>query len=179
MIKQLYHFLHPKFRNLFLKYDVDFKPRYGYGRPPHPELLRIIEANRGSYKEWIAKALSLQQHILTINDAKTEPDPLQPVWNNGFLPGLDIVMLYTLITECKPKRYVEIGSGNSTKVAYKAKKEQSPDTEIISIDPKPRAEIDAIANEIVRTPFENINYDITGMLQENDILFVDNSHRIL
>ena len=47
------------------------------------------------------------------------------------------------------------------------------------IDPKPRAEIDTIANEIIREPFENINFDFIFSLKENDILFIDNSHRIL
>jgi hypothetical protein len=53
------------------------------------------------------------------------------------------------------------------------------DTEIISIDPMPRAEIDNLADKIIREPFENIDFDIFDNLNENDILFVDNSHRIL
>ena len=61
--------------------------------------------------------------------------------------------LYTIIAETKPARYVEVGSGNSTRVAYKAVKEHSPDTKIISIDPYPRAEIDHLAAEIIRKPF--------------------------
>jgi hypothetical protein len=74
---------------------------------------------------------------------------------------------------------IEIGSGNSTKVAYKAKIEQNLKTEIISIDPRPRAEIDHLANKVIREPFENIDFNILDELNENDILFVDNSHRIL
>jgi hypothetical protein len=79
----------------------------------------------------------------------------------------------------KPKKYIEIGSGNSTKVAYKAKNEQNLATEIISIDPFPRAEIDHLADRVIRQPFENIDNSFLSELGENDILFVDNSHRIL
>lgn len=43
----------------------------------------------------------------------------------------------------------------------------------------PRIEIDAIANEVIRVPFENISLDSLIELEENDILFIDNSHRIL
>ncbi len=32
---------------------------------------------------------------------------------------------------------------------------------------------------MIREPFENIDFNIVGELNENDILFVDNSHRIL
>jgi len=179
MIKQIYRFLNPKFQNLFLEYKVDFKPRYGHGKPAHQDLLKIIDANRDNYKELIKKSLTLKDSIWTIQDIKKESDSIKPTWNNGFLPGLDIIGIYTLLTEFKPKKYIEIGSGNSTKVAYKAKIEQNLKTEIISIDPRPRAEIDHLANKVIREPFENIDFNILDELNENDILFVDNSHRIL
>lgn len=179
MIKQLYRFLNPKFQNLFLEYKVDFKPRYGHGKPPHAQLYCIIDDKRDHYKSYIQKAISYKENIWTIQDASKETNPQNPAWNNGFLPGLDIVGIYTMISEWKPKKYIEIGSGNSTKVTYKAKKEQNLDTQIISIDPMPRAEIDDLADRVVRKPFENIDFDIIEELEENDILFVDNSHRIL
>ena len=179
MLKQIYKFLSPKFQNLFLEYKVNFKPRYGHGKPPHQDLYEIINANREKYKELINRALSYKEYIWEIQDSSKGNDSGKPTWNNGFLPGLDIIGIYTLISEFKPKKYIEIGSGNSTKVAYKAKSEQNLDTEIISIDPMPRAEIDSLADKIIREPFENINFDILNELNENDILFVDNSHRIL
>lgn len=178
-IKELYKFLSPKFQNLFLEYKVNFKPRYGNGLPPHTELYSIINSKRDNYSSLLDKALSYKETIWEIKDAKVENDSLKPSWNNGFLPGLDIIGIYTLISEFKPKKYIEIGSGNSTKVAYKAKTEQNINTEIISIDPMPRAEIDKLADIIIREPFENIDYSILDGLNENDILFVDNSHRIL
>lgn len=179
MIKQIYRFINPKFQNLFLEYKVNFKPRYGHGKPAHPELLKIVESDRENYKKIIDKAISLKETIWTIKDAKNETDTTKPIWNNGFLPGLDIIGIYTLMTLVKPKKYIEIGSGNSTKVAYKAKIEQKLSTKIISIDPMPRAEIDNLANRVIRKPFENIDFNILEELEEDDILFVDNSHRIL
>ncbi|MBK8392116.1 MAG: class I SAM-dependent methyltransferase [Saprospiraceae bacterium] len=169
----------PKFQNLFLEYKVEFKPRYGHGKPPHQDLYKIINANRDSYSDLIKKALEHKEHIWTIQDSTKEMDAKKPSWNNGFLPGLDIIGIYTMIATFKPKKYIEIGSGNSTKVAFKAKTEQGLDMEMISIDPMPRAEIDDLATKVIRAPFENINYDILEALDSNDILFVDNSHRIL
>lgn len=55
MIKQIYRFLNPKFQNLFLEYKVDFKPRYGHGKPAHKDLHKIIDSNRDNYKDLILK----------------------------------------------------------------------------------------------------------------------------
>ncbi|REJ84320.1 MAG: class I SAM-dependent methyltransferase [Bacteroidetes bacterium] len=179
MIKRLYKFLSSRYQTLFMEYKVEFKPRYGHGKPAHAELLHIIGTNRAQYEHVVNKALQLKDSIWTIKDSENEKDPVSPAWNNEYLPGLDIIMLYTMLSECKPNKYIEIGSGNSTKVAYKAIKEQKLKTEIISIDPMPRAEIDSLANRIIRKPFEDIDFNILDELNENDILFVDNSHRIL
>jgi len=179
MIKEIYKFLNPKFQKLFLEYRVNFLPRYGHGKPPHDLLFEIINANRNVYQTLLLKSLSYKNHIWKIQDSKIETDPQKPTWNNGYLPGLDIIGIYTMLAEYKPNKYIEIGSGNSTKVAYKTLHEQNLKTKIISIDPMPRAEIDNLSDEIIRRPFEEINYAIHDNLNENDILFIDNSHRIL
>lgn len=179
MLKKIYRFLNPRFQTLFLEYKVDMRPRYGHGRPPHKELYDIIEQNRTYYSGFIDSALSYYDEICEIKKTGEEEDRSKPVWNNGFLPGLDIIAIYTMIASLKPGNYLEIGSGNSTKVAYKAKKNHSPATQIISVDPMPRAEIDVLADKIYRQPFETLDWDIVPTLGENDILFIDNSHRIL
>jgi hypothetical protein len=179
MIKQIYRFLNPKFQNVFLEYRVDLKPRYGHGKPAHMGLHAIIDSNRKTYEQLIKKALSLKENIWTIRDSVQESDPVRPVWNNGFLPGLDIIALYTMLSENASKKYMEIGSGTSTRVAYLAKLDQKLKTEIISIDPQPRSEIDSLADRILREPFETLDTGIVDELNANDILFVDGSHRIL
>lgn len=179
MLRNLAKFLHPRFQTLFLEYKVQFKPRYGYGLPAHPRLLEIIEANRSEYEGWMKKILSQSPHLQSIRKLNEETDPSQPGWNNGFLPGLDMMALYTIITEKKPARYVEVGSGNSTLVAHKAVQDHELDTRIISIDPFPRARIDHLADEVIRQPFEAVNSTWLASLEPGDILFIDNSHRML
>jgi len=179
LLKRIYQFLSPKYQPLFLEYKVNFKPRYGYGKPAHLDLYKIIDSNRETYKHLISKALLNANEIWAIQDSRKETDTNKPSWNNGYLPGLDIIGIYTMLTEFRPKNYIEIGSGNSTKVAHKAKVERKLDTKIISIDPMPRAEIDNLADIVIREPFENISFNILEELDENDILFIDNSHRIL
>ena len=179
MLKEIYKFLNPKFQKLFLEYKVNLVPRYGYGKPPHDLLYDIIDSNRKYYYSIIAQALTYKEFIWEIQDFKNERDSSKPTWNNGYLPGLDIIGIYTLIAIFKPNLFLEIGSGNSTKVAYKSIQDQSLTTKIISIDPEPRADIDNLVHNIIRMPFENVNMNIHEILSENDILFIDNSHRFL
>ena len=179
MLRSLYRFLHPRFQSISLDYKVDMRPRYGHGRPAHPELDTIIGAHRDQYRELIDAALALKEHIWEIQPSMVEKDETKPAWNNGFLPGLDIVGIYAMLTKYRPARYVEVGSGNSTKVAYKARKDQNLEMKITSIDPYPRAEIDALVDEVVRQPFENVDLDFLSDLDEGDVLFIDNSHIIL
>lgn len=179
MLRNLAKFFHPRFQTLFLEYKVAFKPRYGHGLPAHPRLKEIIDANRAEYAEWMQKIMGQAPHLQGIKKLNDETDATQPGWNNGFLPGLDIMALYTIIAETKPNKYVEVGSGNSTQVAHKAIQDHDLDTQIISIDPYPRAEIDSLADEIIRKPFEAVDTSWLADLEAGDILFIDNSHRML
>jgi hypothetical protein len=170
-----------KFQNVFLDYKVEFKPRFGHDHgAAHPELLDIVEAHRSVYAQHLQSFLNYKDVYWDIAKADQESDESQPGWNNDFLPGLDIVAMYGLLRELNPKKYIEIGSGNSTKVARKAIREGDLQTTITSIDPYPRAQIDALADVVVRQPIENLNdYSEIYALEAGDILFIDNSHRCL
>ena len=179
MLKSIYKFISSRYQNLFLEYGVDFKPRYGHGLPPHKELYAIVNEGREEYKAFLESTLKFVEAFHSIKKMSEDKNPSNPVWNNTFLPGLDIVGIYSMLALKHPKKYVEVGSGNSTKVAYRAKKDNNLSTEIISIDPYPRAEIDHLADQVIRKPFEDVGYEMIYALEENDVLFIDNSHRIL
>ena len=179
MLKKIYRFLSPKFQTLLLEYKVNLKPRYGHGRPPHGQLYDLINAKRTDYKSILEDMLALKDAFFTIKKTGEETNSLHPTWNNGFLPGLDILGIYTIVNRFKPAQYIEVGSGNSTKVAFKALSDLKLPTQITSIDPYPRAEIDQLAHTIIRKPFENIDFAFIFDLKPNDILFIDNSHRVL
>lgn len=177
-LKSLYRFISGKHQTVHLDYKVDSKPRFP--TTGHPQLKSIIDANREDYKQRLTSFLAFSDHIQNIKDSSVEKDENQPAWNNEFLPGLDIVGIYGMIATQKPKKYIEIGSGNSTKVARKAIKDNDLDTQIISIDPYPRANIDHLSDKVIRQPFENLDdiQFVIDELEENDILFIDNSHRV-
>ena len=179
MLRQAYRFFSSKYQTLFLEYKVNLTPRYGHGKPPHGELYKIINSNRQEYNKLLVSFLKYLPSFNSIQNKALKDDNTSPIWDNDFLPALDIVTIYSILSELNPSKYVEVGSGNSTKVVFKAKKENNLKTEIISIDPYPRAEIDHLADKIIRAPFEDLDYDLIFNLGENDVLFIDNSHRIL
>lgn len=178
-VKDIYKFLSPKFQTIFLEYKVDSTPRYGWGKPPHKELYEIINADRNKYSDLLNYYLTFTDVFKGIKTTQLEKDENKPAWNNGHLPGLDIVAIYSLLPYFKPGTYVEVGSGNSTKVAHKSIADNKLETKIVSIDPHPRANIDHLADVVIRKPFESSNFDFIFDLGENDILFIDNSHRAL
>jgi hypothetical protein len=179
MLKSLYRFLSPKFQTLFLEYPVRFEPRYGHGKPPHSLLQEIIHAHYNDYAARLEGFLQHKEQFWRIEPQPHPSDDRIPHWNNGYLPGLDIIGIYGMLASLKPHKYVEIGSGNSTKVAYKAIQEQQLATTITCIDPKPRANISHLANHILQVPFEQLDASFLTQLSKGDILFIDNSHRVL
>lgn len=181
MIKSFYRFLSSRYQTVFLDYKVDMKPRHGHGNGgPHPQLNEIIDAHRDEYRQRLESFVEYKEIFQAIQTADVESRDEEPAWNNNFLPGLDIVAMYSMLREFNPANYIEIGSGNSTKVARKAIVEGDLQTKITSIDPYPRATIDDLADKVIRQPLETIeNFDFITNLEAGDVLFIDNSHRAL
>jgi Methyltransferase domain len=82
-----------------------------------------------------------------------------------------------MLVEFRPKRFVEVGSGYSTRFARRAIREHSMPTRITSIDPAPRAEIDQLCDSVIRRPLEEVDLCVFDELEPGDILFIDSSHR--
>lgn len=158
-----------------LDYELNLVPRYGHGRPYHPGLHDLIESGRSGYEQLLQKFLAFADDFISIPSEQVRSD--EPYWNNGFFPSLDIITLHSLLCIHQPKRFLEVGSGNSTLVARRAITLRSLPTRIISIDPEPRAEVDAVCDEIHRSPVEAINPEIFEQLEAGDFLFIDSSHR--
>lgn len=161
-----------------LDYPVTPRPRWGHGAPPHPVLHTRFEAERSRYRRVLRRILRYRDDLARIPVTPGE-DATQPCWSNGWLPGHDAAALYAFLADADPQLYLEIGSGNSTKFARRAIVDHGLRTRVVSIDPSPRAEIDAICDEVVREPAETVDLSLYGRLRKGDVLFVDNSHRCL
>jgi len=143
---------------------------------PHQLLDEIVSKDRLNYEKNIEGILEIKNLFcqIEISDLPSSPNPC---WGNKWFSGIDAAVLYYLISKTKPARYYEIGSGNSTKFARKAINDNNLNTEIVCIDPNPRAEISEVADRIYRESIENIDLGIFSSLADGDILFFDGSHR--
>lgn len=161
-----------------IEYQIKLYPRYGYGKPPHPKLYEIINRNRIKYRSTLKRFLSFQEYFLKI-PVKISKELKEPSWVNGWLPGLDSVALYSFLCLNNPKRYLEIGSGCSTKFARRAILDHNLQTKITSIDPQPRIEIDSICDNVIRQVLQDIDLTIFDELAAGDIIYIDGSHYCL
>lgn len=160
---------------LYYSMDMDTVPRYGYGKPVHEELRAILHRNRSKYSELLENFQQFRDELADIA-INVPDDPREPYWDNSFLKRLDPVSLYGMLCIYKPKIYIEIGSGNSTKWARKAIATRHLDTKITSIDPSPRAEIDELCDVVIRDRLQDTNLDLFDELESGDIVFMDGSH---
>lgn len=160
-----------------LDYAVRPDIRWGHGKPPHPQLTAMIEAGRASYREAIASWEAYEVAFGRIPLRADGADRGEPCWLNGWLPALDAAALYGFIASGKPEQYVEIGSGHSTRFARQAIRDCGLATTITSIDPHPRAEIDALCDRTVRSGLETADLAVFEELRAGDIVFFDGSHR--
>jgi len=85
--------------------------------------------------------------------------------------------LVCFVLETRPRVYFEIGSGNSTKFARHAIKLGGLQTKVISVDPHPRAEIDALCDEDIRMPLEDSDHRIFSILQGWLVIFFFSTDR--
>ncbi|MCX5782938.1 MAG: class I SAM-dependent methyltransferase [Elusimicrobia bacterium] len=161
---------------ILLEYPVNPKPRWDKSNP-HRELYDIIKRNSAAYKNHLRSFLPLADYFAAIPKLPTSDSSIEPFWNNGWTPPLDAVALSGFIAANKPKYYMEVGSGISTKFAKKIIAHHNLPAKIISIDPHPRFEINSICDEIVREPLEDANLEVFDRLNANDILYIDDSHR--
>lgn len=150
-------------------------PRYGHGRPSHPRLSELIGSHRAAYAESIRGMEALAADLGRV--------PLKggpaggPQWDNGWLPGLDSAAIYAFLRHRRPATYLEVGSGTSTRFAALARRDGGLDTAIVSIDPSPRADIDALCDEVVRQGLEESDLGRFARLGPGDVVFFDGSHR--
>ena len=106
-------------------------------------------------------------------------NPVGFSFDNSFFSSPDAEVLYCMIRRYKPRRIVEVGSGNSTKISRLALMDGGIESRLISIDPQPRVEIDELADQVYRESVENLeDLSLFSELGKDDVLFIDSSHEL-
>ena len=161
--------------NLKINFPPRFAARWGYEKANAEFIERIFKSKHSEQLDFIN---TIGAYGSQLNEVPLEtPDDLQPRWVQGWFPPLDGMSTYTMAASKKPSTIFEIGSGNSTKFFAKAIRDQALNTQIISVDPQPREEIDKLCTKIYRLPLEDLTLAEFSTLGPGDILFFDGSHR--
>jgi hypothetical protein len=100
-------------------------------------------------------------------------------FDNPYFGSPDADVLYTIVRRFRPATVVEVGSGHSTRVSRQAILDGDLGTQLICIDPSPRVDVAALADEVFQQPVETLlNDPLFNRLGQNDILFIDSSHML-
>jgi hypothetical protein len=102
--------------------------------------------------------------------------------NSSFKSG-DAEYWYSMIRHFKPSRIIEIGSGNSTRVAMEALEANTRETpgytcDHICIEPYEVQDLEQWGVTVYRKKLEEVDVHLFKDLRENDMLFIDSSHMI-
>ncbi len=103
-------------------------------------------------------------------------------FNNGFFERIDAEIAYSFVRHRKPKRIIEIGSGNTTLVMATALRKNQAEgfkCELTSIEPYPAPFLkDGLVGltELIEKPVQQVPVDFFKSLRKGDILFIDSSH---
>lgn len=111
--------------------------------------------------------------------------PYEELQQLGYGPGypqLDAMILYSMIREVKPKRYLEVGSGLSTYYCSLARDKNAAEghpTEITCIEPFPFEALHRIKGiKIIKALVQDVPIERFLELEAGDILFIDSSHMV-
>jgi hypothetical protein len=114
---------------------------------------------------------------------ETDPgDKHQFHFNNGFFERIDAEVAYSFVRQRKPKRVIEVGSGNTTLVlaaALRKNAELGFPAEFIAIEPSPPPFLkDGVPglSRLICTQVQQAPFDLFLRLEANDIVFIDSSH---
>ena len=127
------------------------------------------------------KQFNYKNELENLNLDKNSPNFNFNIFNNFFEAG-DAEIYYQMIRYYKPKKIIEIGSGQSSLLAKEAiennKKIDNVLSELTCIEPFENKWLEENDIKVVRKKVEEIDIGIFTDLNKNDILFIDSSHVI-
>ena len=197
LIKKIFRrILFPKIFNLFENMGIHILPVHYYTPIPDTRVLKRkdglwdrelplngIDLNIEGQKNLLKNVCSsFQDEYLSFPREKTN-NPLQYYLNNGSFGFVSGQVHYSIIRHLKPKKIIEVGSGNSTLVSVRAlgkNKEEGFPCKFTAIEPYPNSYLKNknLNVEIIQKKVEDVEVGFFESLSENDLLFIDSSHTV-
>jgi len=143
-----------------------------FGNSIFPVLPQYAQSRPDTILEWV------RRHRAAIDEFSASGDGTRYSLDNRYFTSPDADVAYAIARESRPRRIVEVGSGNSTMLFREAIRAAGLDTQLISIDPRPRRSISAIADRVLECAVEDVALSEFEELAAGDILFIDSSHEI-
>jgi predicted O-methyltransferase YrrM len=137
----------------------------------YPALAPLFDAARHRFEAVLADIGRFSQDLRIIDK---DDDPAR--FDQDWFPRLDAAAAYAIVRTLKPRRIVEIGSGHSTRFMARAVRDGALATDIICIDPAPRAALSRLAVTHIPVLLQEADPKILAAIKSGDVLFVDSSH---
>ena len=173
-------------RNLNLKIDTltaerheaarieSLRQRGYFERPVFPLLPGFAEFSPDALAAALAK---FSGDLATLMRGGAEPGRYDP--GNNFFKSPDAEILYLMVRSHAPRRIVEVGSGNSTRIIRQAIADGGLSVTHVAIDPAPRSNIAALVDRMALARYEEAETEpLLAKLGPGDILFIDSSHEV-
>lgn len=97
------------------------------------------------------------------------------VIQNGYFSTPDAEIYAAMLATITPRQVIEVGGGFSTLVARRTIERLGLGTRLVVIDPQPRTDIEAAADELIRSYVEDVDIEALP-LDPPLLLFIDSSH---
>ncbi len=140
----------------------------------YPALLPFFAAREPQLREFLTNIESFGARFRQM----TGPAPL-PRFDQDWFPRLDAAAAYAMVCRARPQRIVEVGSGHSTRFLARAIADEGLETELICIDPAPRAALAGLDVRWIEQVVQQAPQSCFEGLGAGDILFIDSSHVLM
>jgi Methyltransferase domain len=140
----------------------------------YPALETYLAARAGAFESVLADIERYGERLLRLRG----PAP-QPRFDQGWFPTLDAAAAYAMVCRARPARIVEVGSGHSTRFLARATTDEGLDTELVCIDPAPRAALRGLPVRWIEDVVQGVPETWFTQLRAGDVLFVDSSHVLM
>ncbi len=137
----------------------------------------VFNASEPAFRDVLAAIQDLAPDIERIASGDSSLCGERPArFEQDWFPRLDAVAAYSLVRRARPRTIIEIGSGHSTRFLAQAIVDGRLGTDLVCIDPKPRAPIAGLPLRHLARPFDRSDAAMAPALGAGDMLFIDSSH---
>jgi ADP-heptose:LPS heptosyltransferase len=174
--------IYPKFEEAL---DAWITPRLGFSIQPNsfdqifPLVEQRFESQLEMMRQHAAEVIPFIQSPKLAAIPRDKVDEVTPYWTNDYFHPGDARLAYAMVARYRPQRIIECGCGNSTKFMRRAATDYQTGTQILCIDPEPRANIQGVADQFHQASTTTMDPAFFDQLAADDFLFVDGSHLVL